>query len=195
MQTHSEEHSRLMESSSACVPYTGVQLNGKRFIKTSWPQYNVMGFIPNKRTVKKCSLHWNAYTRPPTLQLQKKTQKKTHKKSRVIDWFLATQCWFIGKIIKKDTINITCESFSWIQCLLAEKTAKNCHVFSHKYRVHPHLARWQRISTASLAAAFVNRHRPSEIWESIHAMNRLYSLQPLLRRRDKMIPRLFTSER
>ncbi len=58
-------------------------------------------------------------------------------------------------------MKVTCESFNWTHCLLAVKTAK--------IWVHPRLARWQRVPTASLAASLANGHQPSEIWETIQA--------------------------
>ncbi len=32
-----------------------------------------------------------------------------------------------AKLLRKDTTKVICESFCWIECLLIEKTAKNCH--------------------------------------------------------------------
>ncbi len=87
-----------------------------------------------------------------------------------------SKCWFIfTKFITKDRIKIACESFSWIQCLLAEKNRKTTvTVFQQDYQIHLRLARWQRVPTASLAAAFENRHQPSEILRNDSCMNQLY---------------------
>ena len=40
---------------------------------------------------------------------------------------LSAQCWCNAKIIKKDSIKVTCESFR--QCQLAEKTAKELSLY------------------------------------------------------------------
>ncbi len=52
-----------------------------------------------------------------------------------IDWInFHTDLFLIeGRVI--DTIKVTCESFSWIQCQLAEKTAKKLTVFSQEHKI------------------------------------------------------------
>ncbi len=58
---------------------------------------------------------------------------------RAIDWFLSTQCWFIGKIIKKGNVKVTRESFSWMHCVYFFRKLQNTvKVFSQECWIHPH---------------------------------------------------------
>ena len=91
-------------------------------------------------------------------------------KSRVIDWFVSTQSWIIDRIINTDTIKVTCESFSWIQCLLAEneQSAKIiATVFTPRALNLPQLARLT-VSTNHISGCCIHERTSQKCLRSVN---------------------------
>ncbi len=121
--------------------YMGVQIEfhmRKQIIsrRGKWVAYRLKIF-PNRKTIFNHTL----------------TPTSKHHGGRVIVWFWWTEM-LKGNLFKNDTIKVICECFSWI----VQKTGKKLTVFSSRTLNHPCLARWQRVPTTSLAAAFKNEH-------------------------------------
>ncbi len=94
-------------------------------------------------------------------------------KSRAIVWFSQCNADSLAKLSRKpqqkSPLKVSAEYSVYL--LRKQQKKKTINVFSQEHRIHPPLARWQRVPTAHLTEAFTNGHQPRENLRNDSSMN------------------------